>query len=807
MNKKIIAVTVLAAAFAAGACLSGCNVSTNCTYDMEQVIAEVNITDSEYFADSEVKDYGSAVTSTTGIIKRDLVAYFLNSGYAYVSNGYSYEDTFNLLLDSLIDNAVLTQYSTMYLLKDLVDNGTYDNAAAAVQAYLAQGQDAESDDATKVARYIWLLDHDADTTITYTEKDGDYSDDVKIAWYNVLYSLNSAIDSYESSYLTEDDTTSGTETRTTPGNVDTEKDDYYPAVPDDADSTVTYNYGVYYNVYTGNAPYLLSQSGSYKDDRSDLYKDRSTRVTRRMAYSSFVGNLVQNDLVDEDSEDLNDILTFDYINTEFAANLEQQIISKYQDEYDDEQEAILLNNDASDDDDSYVVKAYKDLLEAQSENYDDVDNFTTDISSMSDTSFLLWAPDTSDEDDLDYGTYGFVYNILLPYNTNQSALLSKYQTDYASKENNDALSYTPEYYTMRAKLLANITTTDQRSAWFNGATEYAFDPADYDYVAGTDYYPSGSYSSDVSDYSNYSSYLFFENNLTNTERYEPLENYTGKYAYNGEVVKTADDTYALYPNKLTIDDMLDEFVNYINWVLGESDAASWETDDDYVTEFKSYDDLLKLDDDQSADDILPKDREIDWSKFVYATGSVNLGTYEDSAAAELENRMNVFKTGRDDEGNQLADDEQSIQNKVLSAVNELQYAYTTDTSVLSQYIGYSVTTGDDTGYIKEFEYAAQQAIAEGAGHFVVCAGDYGWHLIYVTYTFDNAGGEQYEPDWENVDKEGTFEYFFYQYVKSNDLGTVSSTRRSYLLTLFNTDDTVTKYEKRYQDLLDLDDED
>ncbi len=166
--------------------------------------------------------------------------------------------------------------------------------------------------------------------------------------------------------------------------------------------------------------------------------------------------------------------------------------------------------------------------------------------------------------------------------------------------------------------------------------------------------------------------------------------------------------------------------------------------------------------------------------------------------------MNVFQTGRDDEGEDLEGVDQSIQNKVLSAVNELQFAYTTDTSVLSQYIGYSVTTGDDTGYIKEFEYAAQKAIAEGAGHFIVCAGDYGWHLIYVTYTFDNEGGAQYEPDWTRVNQEGTFEYYFYEYVKSNDLGTVSTTRRSYLLTLFNTDDTVTKYEKRYQDLLDLD---
>ncbi|MCD8286390.1 MAG: hypothetical protein LUD50_04105, partial [Clostridia bacterium] len=533
MNKKIIAVAVLAAAFAAGACLSGCNVSTNSTYDMEQIVAEVDITESEYFEGSEVENYAKAVTSSTGIIKRDLVAYFLNAGYSYVSNGYSYEDTFNMLLDSLVDNAVLTQYSTMYLLKDIVEdtaNTTYTTAADVVSAYLAVGSDEKTEDATKVDRYIWLLNGGQSTlsgTGTDDERSADVADEVKVAWYNVLSSLNSAIDNYESSYLTEEDSTSGTETRTTPGNVDTEKDDYYPQVPE-GESEDDYNYGVYYNVYTGNKVegskgYLLSQSGTYKDDRSDLYKDRSTRVTRYRAYASFVGNLSDNGLVGDD-EDVNDILSFNYINTEFAAQLEQQIISKYQDEYDDEQEAILLDESNKDNNyaDSYVVQAYNDLLEAQSESYDEVDNFTSDLSSMSSTSFLLYAPDTSDPDDLDYGTYGFVYNILLPFSTEQNAYLTKYQTDYTSKENNDALTYTPAYYNARARLLSGITTTDQRSPWFNGATEYAFDATDEDNkYTGTYYGDSG--------------WLFFQNNLTNPDRYEPLENYTGQYAYNGTV--------------------------------------------------------------------------------------------------------------------------------------------------------------------------------------------------------------------------------------------------------------------------------
>jgi hypothetical protein len=142
----------------------------------------------------------------------------------------------------------------------------------------------------------------------------------------------------------------------------------------------------------------------------------------------------------------------------------------------------------------------------------------------------------------------------------------------------------------------------------------------------------------------------------------------------------------------------------------------------------------------------------------------------------------------------------------MSAVNELQYAYTTDTSVLSQYVGYSVSAYT-TSYIKEFEYAAQTAIKNGVGSFVVCAGDYGWHLIYVTYTFDFNGGNIYgaTPDWaNNIDVEGTFENLFFESIKSSDLSNAESNRQSVLLQLFYNDNTVTKYQSRYQDLLDLD---
>ena len=104
--------------------------------------------------------------------------------------------------------------------------------------------------------------------------------------------------------------------------------------------------------------------------------------------------------------------------------------------------------------------------------------------------------------------------------------------------------------------------------------------------------------------------------------------------------------------------------------------------------------------------------------------------------------------------------------------------------------------------IKEFEYAAKKAVAGGVGSFAVCAGDYGWHLIYVTNVFE-AGSTYGTPDWSKIKEEGTFENLFFEWIKSNDISDVTTTHRTKILSDFNKDATVTKYQNRYQDLLDL----
>lgn len=717
-TKKIIISGTVAAAITASATLGGCSlISTDSFKDLEQIIATVNVSKADNF-DAELAYYKDAVDVTASIQKRELITYFVNVGYSYIQNyGYTYEQVFNLLIDSLVSNAIMTQYATMYLLNEKAKSeGNSDAKKAEV---LAAFTDPNKSQAKK---YEELLDEE----------------DIKIAKYSLMSSLNSAIDSYETQLIKEETSEAGSDTRATPENVDTEKEDYYPAGE---------NGTVNYKVYTGFGEYTVDNSGAYKTDRSELLQKHSTTSKRITAYNNFISGLVSYNLVDIENENIRDLESLKYYEDEYVSRLEQRVIEKYYDIYEDEQEK-KLNDDQNYE---YVQTVYDELLELQEKTYEDEEAFNGVLGNLSDSSFLLYTPQEDSE-----GVYGYVYNILLPFNQSQSVKLTQLQSDYKDGEN----EYKPEYYTERNKLLNSIVGYDQRAAWFNGSKEYAFKSEGEKNV---DYYGN-------------SDWLFFKNNLTNNERYENLKKYAGKYSYNGVVVEKTDerDDYVLYPNPVTISNLVTEFSGYVNCVIGSSKVRFTKTWDENIV--FNENNLYK----DGGDD-----KEIDYSKFLYGTGYVD---FKEKDAAY--NRVNALNP-------------ESEQYKALSAVNELQYAYTTDTSVLSQYLGYSVQVGD-TSYIKEFEYAAHEALERGAGSFSICGGNYGWHLIYVTYTF-SSGEVQHEPKWaDNVEVEGTFENLFYEWLKSTAISDISTKRRSEIIEKYQTEDSVIKYVSRYQDLLDID---
>lgn len=722
MKSKMLVCGALAAALTMSVVFSGCGNATRNREDMNQVIATVDISNSANLESGGLSAYVSAIESSTDIIKRDLVASYYNVGYSYVQSGMDTAQVFELLVDALTTTSVVVQYSTLKLISMKVQEGDGFSFDSYIDTLGKEGE---------IAALEYLLKGE-----TQESEDGE-SDRVLLAKYTLYSSINSSLDSLEESIIDEKDgTSSSTDTRTTPVGADVESEDYLPL-----NSDGTLNYGI----YTGYAGYELGDCGAYSDDAVE----GTTKSTRRLAYASFISSLKANFLVGDD-EEARDVLAISYINEEYLSQLQQQVINEYYERYEEEQEKLIDSVD-SDGVYTFLAERYQRDFDDQSVANSSHDDFESSMSSLSDTSFILYAPAT---DGTDGGTYGYIYNILLPFSEAQNV-------------NIDNTNTTAAYYYSRKAILDDIVATDQRSAWFNGAEDYSFDASQSD----IDYYGKAEGRD----------YLFFENNLTDTERYADLEKYDGRYSYNGSVSENEDGSYSLIPAKLTVDNVLSELESYVEYVMGGDTVTINKLDSYNVADYTDY----YTEDTKDLPDRL---KQIDYSKFVYATGKVDLGVTS----------LSSFLT------DMFVKD--SAAYKAMSAVNELQYAYTTDTAVLSDYIGYAVSAYD-TDYIPEFEYAAQAAVDEGAGTIYVCAGDYGWHIIYVTATFDTAGGAVYGDDvnWtaEYVLKEGTFQNLYYNWIKDSTLSDVTSARRSVINQQFGGDDTVTTYEDTYKDLLGL----
>lgn len=724
MKSKLLVCGALAAAITMSVALPAC--VTRDEEDLNQVIATVDITKSENLEAEGLSEYASAISSEN-ITKRDLIAAYYNTASS-LSSSYSTSEIFELLVNTLTNTSVVVQYATLSLIKDKV---------AEDASFLSEYQALSSD----VEKYELLLEGE-----TSTNDDGGESDRVMLAQYALYSSINSSLDSQEESIINGDDQTSeATETRTTPGGAGEEVENFLPL---NDDGTLNYNI---YTGYTGDGySYLLEDSGAYADDALE----GSTRSTRRLAYAQFITSLRDNYLLSEE-EDVRDIMSVSYIQEEYLSQLQQQAINEYYERYQAEQEALIESVDENGVY-TFLQNHYLSDLTDQTVSNSTASAFETSMSSLSDTSFILYAPATEGTDG---GTYGYVYNILLPFSASQSV-------------NIDSSDTSAQYYFERKDILTGITATDQRSAWFNGATDYSFDASQSD----IDYYGKN----DGRDY------LFFEDNLTKPDRYAPLDKYAGLYSYNGRVSENTDGTYNLVPNKVDIDGFLTELENYVEYIMG-GDTVSIQKEDRYNV--SSYTDYYT---EETADLEDESQRKIDYSRFVYATGKVDVGL-DDTDLSSFLSTMFV---------------EDSAAYKAMSAVNELQFAYTTDTSILSNYIGYSISAYE-TSYIPEFEYAAQTAISEGAGTIYVCAGDYGWHVIYVTATFDTAGGAVYGEDiaWtaDEVLTEGTFQNLYYTWIKDSTLTNVTTNRRSVINERFGGDSTITKYEDAYRDLLEIED--
>ena len=715
--RKTTKVAAVALAAALGtAMFAGCDlISTNLERDYEQVIAEVNISQSEDFAEGgKYAAYKDAV-STTEITKLEMVAYFVSTGYSIMQQqGLTYYDTFALISDTLVNRAIYVQHSMVYLLANgNADGGTYtmEKLNAAIDA-------AETEEDKALAAVAYFLDED----------------EIKLAQYRTRVMFNNTIDTQEESIIAAEDEESSSETaRTTPTGVDTESDTYY----DES-----------YKVYTGSN--AAADCGSYET------VEGSTPTTRQRAYSAFLANLRSNNLVSA-GDDVTDIESLSYYKLELRRAYEDQLINKLADKY--EQEALA---DFTED---QVKTEYDTALSRQTTAFADESTFETALDGMADDSFVLTAPEAG---------YGFVVNILIPFTTTQTNDLTNYHNDYDSATE----TWRSNKFAYRAELLQSLRGTDQRGTWITGATDYSFDASKTE----------GAYKG-TGDNQDARNLLFFEDGISDNSRYERIPNYLGMYTYNGTY---NEDKNVATPARIDIDRFIAEMEDYLNSKAAQ-DAVTKDGDTTYSASGSYVNgedgtltpiDAANKDEYYSrpASDYYNADNTVDYSKFIYYAGSVNFdGGF---------NANEMFLAG-------------SAENVVYSAINELSFAYNTDTAGLNTYLGYSVITGN-TDYVDEFEYAAQYVCRLGAGNYVVVATDYGWHIIYCTFSFTEGNLTPFSYDDAQKDVEGTFSNLFYEALRTDIVDQYTNVQRTKAINAYTSCATV--YEDRYADLSGLDSE-
>ena len=451
-------------------------ITTDNFADMAQTIADVNIT--SLLSEKDAKTAQALQTLIDGgaidteIPKRDLVMYYLSYGHQYVENyGYSYADTFKMLVDTLVDRKIVAQYAMVYYLNNneaLSAQGCLDYIASEKSATTLT--DKEKELLGKHPEALALKYFLTENGTVWTEYDK--------AIYTLKSSVNSSLDSTEAQYVEASDEVHDHGTiRTTPTGVNTETEDYYVA-PETDELGETKQY----EVYTG------------RNDLDECYGyeaiEGSTKTTRKKAYGVFLANLDGNGFLLE-TDNTSKLTEMDYYYVELGSQLEQALITKYTDALIAEGEKELTMNNPTD----YLTKRYAETYAAQKNAYDkDHSAFETAIDALADDSFVMYSPKAD---------YGFVYNILLPFSETQNQL-------YAAAEARSTSD--SELYKYRANLLRNVVGKDLRNSWFN-----EHEDENYAYQA-----EAGSYFGEASNY------LFFENNFSGEEKYETLGQYYGK---------------------------------------------------------------------------------------------------------------------------------------------------------------------------------------------------------------------------------------------------------------------------------------
>ena len=649
------------------------------------------------------------------ISKRDLIAAFLSYGYNQLQS-MGYEAIFTQLLDSLVQREIMVQYTVAYYFKKGAT--VVDCQKFADDAIAALDKQIE---ATATAEVKENLEKEKALLKAHPEvltlKYFLTENGTKMEDYN--YTVYNLMKSFNDSIDSlEQEYINETEE---------EEHDHATAqtLPNGVNTEKEKYYPVVmvdgeekldYNIYTGRN--LYDDCGKYEEVKG------SKPSTRRRAYNDFLANLQSYNLVQTKNgelENTKEATLLDYYYVELSSALGQALINKY---FDELEESVLAQFNDPQAAKTYAEEQYEKLYEKQANAYEkDPNAYATKIDGESATSITLYGREN----------FGFVYNILLPYSAEQNE-------EYTNAENSGLT--TDELYNVRKNILKNVKGKDQRAGWINEHEDENYATQD----ATT------------------KEWNFFADILSGESEYEALDHYLGLVPFNGTATLNEDDKYEYTYNEVSVDDVVNQFESLV--------TAAGLTVNSTGKEEASYE--LNA----TNTKYVGADKKVDYSKFVYRKGKVNVsGTADD-----------YFKKDSD-------------VYKMVSIANELMFTYSTDTGCLNKYMGYSVSPYK-TNFVKEFEYAAQQSVKDGVGAYYVGPTEFGWHIIITTFAFDN-GAVYSGYNYLEAETEGTFSHIFYEYLKENAVSSYRTDCETQIFDEYNNKTCVKLYKSRYQDLLDM----
>ena len=425
-------ISLIVSAFIAIGVFAGCDLmEVNTDRDMEQKIATVQV------EGAQAED----------IYKRELINGYISYGYYYTNYyGYTLNDTYDLILNNLINNKVIVQFSRLQLANKKTNGADY----AGLLNMPAQPY-------TKMAK----------TRKAYIESLLPYVTQVQVA--NAVYSaktnINSILDSFEETSDTAEETENESVTpRTTPTASSTKG------------TVVNEAYAEKLGLEKGITEEDLTdeQKTAYDAWRVAMYTSYPMEVTqasRKAAAKSFIDAFNDNGLMTneevqavEKAGKQYDFTNYTYYLDIIASSLESAVISNYEDFLTETAEAGI-NDDA-------LWDEYLDTYNTQKATYSkDYSAYESALNGATADSYILYNPE------IDGLSYGYVANILIIFSDAATNALKDFKAQATTQKAID------DY---REELLKTLVAKDLRATWLqNGYYEY--DKETNTYAFGSDY--------------------------------------------------------------------------------------------------------------------------------------------------------------------------------------------------------------------------------------------------------------------------------------------------------------------------------